>query len=318
MMESLLLLLVGLTLSAFFSGSETGFYRVTRVRLVIDALKGDLTSKCLLWLINNPAYFVATTLIGNNLANYLTSLAIVLLTRTLMSSDADAVELAATILFSPVVFVYGELLPKFLYYNAPNRLLRLGGPLFLFFSLLFVPVSGLLWLMGLVLQSLVGEAPLRVRLALARHELQEMLQEGQEAGILRPAQRRLAQNLFAVAAKTVGTLCRPVSQVVTIGERATRAEMLHAAQANRATFLVVRSQETGDFVGYLRAVDLHLHPASAERLIRPLASFPESDTHLDALIWFQSEGEEVALVKDKAGKTKGVVYANDLAAAVLQ
>ena len=64
MMTALVLLLVGISLSAFFSGTETGFYRVTRVRLVLDTLDGDLISRCLLWFTNNPTLFVATVLIG--------------------------------------------------------------------------------------------------------------------------------------------------------------------------------------------------------------------------------------------------------------
>ena len=79
----LILLLLGLLLSAFFSGSETGFYRVTRVRLVLDGRDGDFISRRLLWLTNNPSVFVATTLVGNNLANYLTSFAIVLASQTM-------------------------------------------------------------------------------------------------------------------------------------------------------------------------------------------------------------------------------------------
>ena len=63
--------LTGLLLSAFFSGAETGFYRVTRVRLLLDGLAGDPIARGLLWLTNNPALFVATALVGNNLANYL-------------------------------------------------------------------------------------------------------------------------------------------------------------------------------------------------------------------------------------------------------
>ena len=74
---------LGLFLSAFFSGSETGFYRVTRMRLVLDAMGGDRTARGLLWLTNHPSMFIATALVGNNLANYLTSLAIVLGTQAL-------------------------------------------------------------------------------------------------------------------------------------------------------------------------------------------------------------------------------------------
>ncbi|MDE0818943.1 MAG: DUF21 domain-containing protein, partial [Pirellulaceae bacterium] len=76
--EPVALLCIGILSSAFFSGIETGFYRVTRVRLVLDGRDGDWISRSLLWFTNNPSIFVATTLVGNNIANYLTSFAIVL------------------------------------------------------------------------------------------------------------------------------------------------------------------------------------------------------------------------------------------------
>ncbi|MDA7878908.1 DUF21 domain-containing protein [bacterium] len=66
---TILLLLLGIFLSAFFSGCETGFYRASRVRFVIAGLDGDLISQYLIKLFNNPTLFVATTLIGNNVAN---------------------------------------------------------------------------------------------------------------------------------------------------------------------------------------------------------------------------------------------------------
>ena len=58
------LAIVGLFLSAFFSGSEIAFYRATRLRLVLDALAGDRISRGLVWLTNHPSIFVATTLVG--------------------------------------------------------------------------------------------------------------------------------------------------------------------------------------------------------------------------------------------------------------
>ncbi len=116
------MLIVGLLLSAFFSGSETGFYRVARLRLALDGRSGDPIARLLLWLANRPPLFVATALIGNNLANCLTSLAVLLATRALISGHVVA-ELVAPVLAAPFVFVYGELLPKKLFFRAPNRLL---------------------------------------------------------------------------------------------------------------------------------------------------------------------------------------------------
>ena len=128
MILAIALFLIGLSLSAFFSGSETGMYRVSRIRLVLDGLAGSLASRGLIWLLNNPGVFIATALVGNNLANYLTSLATVLAVQAVLGSSAAA-ELLATILMTPTIFVFGELLPKYLFFHAPYRLLKVARPL---------------------------------------------------------------------------------------------------------------------------------------------------------------------------------------------
>ena len=141
----------GLFLSAFFSGSETGFYRATRLRLVLDAMAGDRIARGLLFLTNHPALFVATALVGNSVANYLISLAAVIAMGRVFPQVPEAAEIIASIVLAPIVLVYGELLPKNLFLQAPNRLLRRGGALFLFFVALFFPLAGLLWLLGRLL-----------------------------------------------------------------------------------------------------------------------------------------------------------------------
>lgn len=312
MIVALELLLVGLALSAFFSGSETGFYRATRVRLVLDALDGDWISRGLLWLTNNAAFFVATTLIGNNIANYITTLGVVLLARDI-AGDSSTVELAATVLFSPLVFVYGELLPKYLFFNAPNFLLRRGGPLFLFFTIVFAPLSAVLWAMGQVLQTLVGETPLRVRLALARKELQEVLQEGHEAGILRPAQRDLAQNLFAIAPRTVANYCRAASRIVSTRMGADRGHVLRLAERHGAAVLPVTDHGSRELAGYVRVVDLYLSDEDTVQEVRPLVTLDRDASPIKAIMQLQSEKEELAQVLDGHGKTVGLLYATDLA-----
>src|SRR5690606_6890717 len=120
MITALLLGLLGLSFSMFFSGTETAFYRVTRVRLQLDAIEGDLIARSLWWLVNRPALFVGTTLVGNNLANYLVSLATVLGTQAL-SLGGPVVEILTPIVLAPGLFVYGELLPKQLAFEAPYR-----------------------------------------------------------------------------------------------------------------------------------------------------------------------------------------------------
>ena len=317
MIAAILLFLVGVFLSAFFSGSETGFYRATRVRLTMDAMSGDLTARGLLWLTNNPTLFVATTLIGNNLANYVVSLAIVLGTVQIYG-DSDWVGVIAPIAFSPLVFVYGELLPKNLFFQAPNRLLSLGGPLFLFCCLLFMPVSAILWLLGRVLAYVVGESPERLQLSLARKELQRVFDEGHQVGILRPAQRRLAHEMLTMATQSVARFVTPVARFASI-RVGTRKEDLYrlARRLGTSTFLVTETRGR-KVVGYVNVVDLRLQPGDVVDDPRVLIEILESESPIRALTRMQADEESLARVVDGQGKTLGVVNANVLLHSLLK
>ena len=312
MIAGITLFLLGLLLSAYFSGCETGFYRVTRVRLLLDGMAGDTIAKSLLWLTNNPALFVATTLVGNNLANYVTSLAIVLVTRDVLQGESHFMQLLVPVALSPVVFVYGELLPKNLFYHAPNLLLRRGGPFFLLFAGLFAPVSAVLWSLGRLLAWVVGEAPLRVRLALARKELQEVLEEGHQVGILRPAQRSLAQSLFAVASRPVREFSVPVSRVAPVRQGAAKTDVFRLARRHRAAVWPVAEERQRKLIGYVRIVDLYLDDSTQVDAVRPLIQIPENESHIAALIRLQEEKEELACVVDEGGTTVGLLYADQL------
>ena len=298
--------LVGLLLSAFFSGSETGFYRVARTRLVLDALGGDIISRGLLWLTNRPSLFVATTLVGNNLANYLLSMSIVIGTGLLVGGGAVA-ELIAPLVLAPVLFVYGELLPKNLFLQAPNRLLRLGGPLFFVFTVLFMPVSLLLWALNQIFAKLVAESPDRIKLTLARRELRGVLQEGHEVGILRPAQQSLARGIFARALQPIGKLAVPLRGLPRARTDMRRQDILDMAKRYRLAEVVVEDAHTGRLAGYVRVVELGLATDEDDVPLRQLPTFPADEASIVAITRLQSTGQSMAEVVDEDSNTLGLL-----------
>ena len=229
---------VGLFLSAFFSGSETGLYRVTRLKLVLDARAGDRIAEWLLWLVNRPAWFVATALVGNNFANYLTSLGVVTVVDRWTGGQNELAAIIAPVVLSPIVFVYGELLPKHLYFQSPNRLLRRGGRLLITCTILFAPLSGILWAMSKLLERLSGESPEMVKSTLARKELARIFEVGHAAGLLNPSQRQLAQGLFVTAGKPVTDFLVPPQRMPRILVSTPPAQALRIARRSRAAVLL--------------------------------------------------------------------------------
>lgn len=307
---ALLVGLAGLCFSAFFSGCETGFYRATRIRMVLDALEGDWIAQGLVRLTNQPTLFIATVLVGNNLANYLVSLASVIGAQTLVGTEGSLAELITPLVVAPWLFLFGELVPKNFYLHSPNRLLRASGPLFLACTVLFLPVSGLLWALHGVVSWLARESPERVRLAIARRELRRLLEEGHEAGVLHPSQRRLARGIFTVAQQPVRRFLVPLSDVPRARTDMTKAEILRLAR--RLHLPAVPVEHAGSprrLVGYVRVIDLELQPEDRVAPIRPLPQIPHNDTHINALMRMHRANESLAQVVDAAGCAVGILSA---------
>ncbi|KAA5544670.1 DUF21 domain-containing protein [Roseiconus nitratireducens] len=307
MLFAALLFLFGLVLSAFFSGSETGLYRVSRTRLVLDGLGGSRGARMMIWLLNHPTIFVATALVGNNLANFLTSFALVLAIGTWFGSSPTA-ELLGPILMTPIVFVFGELLPKYWFFHAPYRLLSVIRPVLLLATVLFLPVSMLLALLAFTLHALTGQTPFRLRLAMARGELAQVLRAGEEAGILQAGQRSLAQQLFEIGNQLAVSFAVPLSRLAEVDLPIDPTTA--TTQARRQNHPVILVRRRTRIVGYLRYSDLVLADAKVE--IHPVIRVPLTERHLPTLLKLYDAGTDVALLCDERGDARSVVTRRQL------
>lgn len=307
MILALLLFFIGLLLSGFFSGTETGMYRVSRTRLVLDGLSGSRPAQGIVWLLNHPAIFVATALIGNNLANYLVSLAIVMASASLFGGGSAA-ELIGPMLMTPIVFVFGELLPKYHFFHAPYRLITATRSLLLTFSVLFAPISLVLGVLGLALQRITGQAPFPLRLAMARRELEQVLRHGQEAGILAPGQRLLAQRLFEVGNQPAISFAAPIHRFAVVDAPVEVTEARYRARRSNHPIVLVR--RAGRIVGFLWYADLCAKEPQLEwnRVVRARVE----DRHLQVLLRLYDAGSEVAILRGEGGSVKSVVTRRQL------
>ncbi|MDR2755431.1 MAG: CNNM domain-containing protein [Planctomycetaceae bacterium] len=262
---------LALILSATFSGSETAFYRIPKLRLRLDVMENDSVAKRMLRLIENPSMFVATVLVGNNVANYMISLATVLLvSRLIPQSRGIFVEIGSTLILAPLLFIYGEMFPKYLSLRAPNRMLRLFSPILVFCDWLFLPVTAMLQIINLILTNFLGTPRQLLQWTLGRQELARVLDEGQETGILFDTQRRLANGVFDVSSQLIKDWVIPQSHFPIITTDMKPAKVLEIARQNHCVEMPVydheqffedKSIETeyGDIpVGYIRTIDLEI------------------------------------------------------------
>lgn len=309
MIYALVVFAIGLALSAFFSGSETGFYRVPRMRLVIDAVGGSRTARGLLWASNHPEAFVATALVGNNVANYLASSAIVAAAGVLLPAAGLAGEMTLTLVLAPVVFIFGELLPKRAFLQAPYRLLRKCAGALVAAGVVLAAPSSLLWLASRALSLATGASIQPLRMAVRRRELTDAFAEGHAVGLLSPAQRDLALATFSIGGKPLRDFMTPVARQPRLTKKANREDVLRLARRYRLDAWpidpdVTEKQAASTFV---RASRLVTEAATETLPAEELITLGETTPYLQALTRLESSGLPIAAVRGAGQRITGYV-----------
>jgi CBS domain containing-hemolysin-like protein len=205
------------------------------------------------------------------------------------------------------VFVFGELLPKHWFFQAPYRLLNAVRPILLVATVLFLPVSLLLALLAATLHALTGQTPFRLRLAMARGELAQVLRAGEEAGILHSSQRSLAGQLFDVGNRLAVSFAVPLDRLPSVDLPIDEESKAAARRQNHPLVLVRRNQK---IVGYLRYSELVT--GEREVKIRPVIRVHITERHLPTLLKLYDAGSEVALLCDEQRQPRSVVTRRQL------
>lgn len=316
MIVAITLILAAGALSAFCSGVETGLYRVPRVRLVLDAVDGSRVARGLLWLTNHPGLFVSTLLVGNTVANYAVPIGLAWLVLALFGYDDPWVNIAVSILSTPILFVFCELLPKSLFHKIPHRLLlKAGWPLFIM-TVLALPLTWILYFLSRWLQRILGEEPLKIRPALARRELRQVLEEGEQAGLLEPVQRDLVQNMFAYGSDPISRFCMPLRGLRTIPLDTPADEVLQIAKRSPQTIFPVLHPRDKRLVGYYETSDLIAGNGTAR--LRPAATFEETTGQIAVLNKMVSQNSKLGRVVNSTGTLVGIVLRDRLISQMLQ
>ena len=324
--------MASLLLGAAFSGTETAFYRVSKLRLKLDALGGDTIAKRFLWRANNPGFFIATLLVGNNATTYGASLAMVLFIGCVLPhADGMYVELAAALILTPILFVWGEMFPKCLGLTIPNTVLRFFSPIIQIACWLFLPLTALLWGINKAIAVILKKPGDAISLSLGRRELSGVLAEGKNIGILSNIQRQLAEGIFACSDRLIRDYTLPQSQLPTITTAMKPEHVLEIARRNSLLAQPVYEPDADPDnhdlpIGYVRTIDLeiavrHQLDEQAKQLslllqtelpLRSIVELSAKHSLLTGLILLQTMQDSFGCVVDKRRRCLGFVSADQL------
>lgn len=307
------LFLAGLRLSAFFSGTETAYYRMSLPRVMIDAQAGDRTARFLQSLAKEPSRFMAGTLVGNNIANYLLTVSLGWGVGLAGFGEGVWTEIAVTLSSTPVIFVFGELLPKSLYYRAPLYFLRKDARWLRIVHLLLLPASWPLHLLTRLIERLRPSEGPSLDVLLGRNRLAQVMTHGHREGVLTETQIQLSTGLLHIAPQPVIGSMIPADRVIGVDDGLSRQQILDFAKRFGVAQVVVRDRRKPlELFAYVSVSELTIEQRPIETLLHPLPVIDRSATKLEALQLLRTAGAALGVVADR-GRALGIVNYRGLA-----
>jgi len=303
--------ILGLVLSALYSGLETGLYTINKIRLDVRASSGIVSAKRLLSLLNQPTRMLAVLLVCNNIANYVASYGVARLLEETTLGPWMAIVVNAVVLI-PMLFIFGEVLPKDLFRtNTDTWTYRWSATLACSDKLLWwtgvVPVVSYV---GKLANFILGsENTLKPS---PRRRFGLLFKEGLEGGVLSNEQITLADRVLAMKTLTVRSEMVPWTRVQCLGANISTARR-SSAISNTAHTRMPIVNSSGNVVGILPILSALLEPESKTLDIarEPLFILPDTPVR-EALQQLRKSGVSMAIVSRKNNKPIGIVTLKDL------
>lgn len=319
-------------LNGIFSMSETAFVSARKARLQQRADKGDASAQAALDLMNAPNRFLSTVQIGITLIGILAgafggatiaqSLSVSLRQISWLAPYAETVSLAIVVTaITYLSLVIGELVPKRIALNAPERIATAVVRPMRLLSLLASPLIAFL--------SFSTEAVLRLLRVrpssdppVTEEEITHLIGQGRMAGVFEETEQDLVERVFRMGDRRVNALMTPRIEINWI-DIDDPVDQIHQMISNSTRTRFPVCQDTLDNVlGILHVKDLYVQlaagqPMDLRAIIQPALFVPDSTRAFSLIERFKQSGRSIALVVQEYGEIEGVITLTDLMEALV-
>jgi CBS domain containing-hemolysin-like protein len=306
------LLIVGLLfLSAFFSGSETAFFYLTKAKLKQVQKDDPRLFRLLSNMLEDPRRLITTILIGNELVNVAATATATSLLIALIGYSGTGVTI---IIMSILLLVLGEITPKtFAVYNPIRFAKAVASPMNIFRRVVF-PLEKILQ----ILTDRIFPQPTEADSKLTEEEFKTLVQVSQEEGILDKEEKELIENVMEFADTTVREIMVSREGIFALPIHYSLSQATNQIKHNLHSRVPVYKGSLDNIQGILFTKDL-LVSSRKKRTASPIAQIikPAYFTALDTLVVdllreFQARKVHLAIVIDPQGKAVGLVTLDDL------
>ena len=317
-MSIVTIVIVTLLFSAFFSGIEIAFISSNRLKLELDKSSGSFISKILSVFSRDESNFIASMLIGNNIALVIFSISMT----KLLSEYLPVIHspflllLTQTIISTIIILITAEFIPKAIFRINPNYMLKIFSvPLVIFYFLLYPIVFVTLSISEFILKYIFRLEIKEVNQLFSKIDLDEYLESLTQHGDSNSANNievEMMQNALELSNIKVRECMVPRTDMAAINIKSSVEQLLQLFIKTKYTKIPVFKDNIDNIIGYVHSSDLFRKPITIKSIMLPIPIVSESLTANEMLNTFIRKNKSIALVVDEFGGTSGLVTVEDV------
>jgi len=326
-MSIYLVIVISLLLSAFFSGMEIAYVSSNKIHIEIEKKQQDLLANVLRKLTAKPSKFIATMLIGNNIALvlygfFMGDLLVSWFQKLEIESQlisyliTDLSLLTQTVISTFIILITAEFLPKVFFQIYANTLLKIFAiPAYLFY-LLFTFISDfVIWISDTVLKRFFKTEGDQVQLAFTKVELGNYISEQMESVEAHEevdTEIQIFQNALEFSEVKAREVMIPRTEIVAVEQNETIKNLNALFTETGYSKILVYKETIDDILGYVHSFELFKKPKSIKSILLPVEFVPETMLIKDILSTLIKKRKSIAIVLDEYGGTSGIISVEDI------
>ncbi|WP_343909425.1 hemolysin family protein [Aquimarina litoralis] len=317
----IIVIVFSVILSAFFSGMEIAYVSSNKIHIEIEKKQDGFLATILSRLTKKPSKFIATMLVGNNIALvvygfYMGELLMGFIEGYYPDMAASVNLLLQTIISTFVILVTAEFLPKVFFQIYANTLLKVFAlPAYFFYVLFWFISSFVIWISDLVLKKFLKTDGDEVQLAFTKTELGDYITEQMETVEEHDeidSEIQIFQNALDFSDVKSREVMIPRTEIIAIEKSRSLEEVSQLFIDTGLSKILVFNNTIDDIIGYMHSFELFKNPKSIRSILLPVVFVPETMYVKDVLNLLTKKHKSVAVVIDEYGGTSGIITVEDI------
>ena len=315
------IIILCLILSAFFSGMEIAFVSSNKIYLEIEKKQDDFISKILTKLTQKPSKFIATMLVGNNIAMvvygfFMGDLLMRWFVTLGFNFTAFSNLLLQTTISTLIVLMTSEFLPKVFFQIYANSFIKFFAlPAYFFYKLFYYISSFLIWISDYVLRKFFKTEGDQINLSFSKVELGNYISEQMNAvqdHETVDSEIQIFQNALEFSGVKAREIMTPRTELVAVDLYSSIVDLRELFIETGYSKILVYTNTLDDIVGYVHSFELFKKPRSIKSIMIPVEFVPETIFIKDTMNLLTKKRKSIAVILDEYGGTSGIVTIEDI------